>query len=83
MSIESAQAFLERLKTDENFAKEVTACTDSEARVALVKAAGFDFTMEEVNEVASELSEEELAGVAGGASYDKECQLFWGMNTAK
>jgi hypothetical protein len=47
------------------------------------KAAGFDFTMEEVKKVASELSEEELAGVADGANYDKNCQLFWGMNTAK
>jgi predicted ribosomally synthesized peptide with nif11-like leader len=83
MSIESAKAFVERMKTDEDFAKNVTECPDNEARKTFVKAAGFDFTMDEVKEVASELTEEELDGVAGGANYDEACKLFWGMSTPK
>jgi hypothetical protein len=32
MSIESAQLFIERMKTDEDFAKEITACIDAGKR---------------------------------------------------
>ncbi|MBW4054614.1 MAG: Nif11-like leader peptide family natural product precursor [Proteobacteria bacterium] len=66
MSIESAQAFIERMKTDEEFAKRVIECTDTEARNALVNAEGFDFTPDQVKEASGELSEEELEAVAGG-----------------
>jgi len=44
MSIESAKAYVERMKTDEEFRKKVLACTDAKARMALVKGEGFDFT---------------------------------------
>jgi predicted ribosomally synthesized peptide with nif11-like leader len=38
MSIESAKAFLERMKTDEDFAQKVTACKDAETLRSLVQA---------------------------------------------
>ena len=66
MSIESAQAFMERMKTDGEFAKNVTECKDSEARMSYVKEAGFDFTLEEVKTVTSELTDNMLDSVAGG-----------------
>ena len=66
MSIESAQAFLERMKTDEEFAKNVTECKDAEARIAYVKEAVFEFTIEEIKGVASELTDDMLDNVAGG-----------------
>ena len=66
MSIESAQAFIERIKTDEEFAKNVTECKDSESRMSYAKEAGFEFTLEEVKEVTSELTDEMLDSVAGG-----------------
>ncbi|MBW4054612.1 MAG: Nif11-like leader peptide family natural product precursor, partial [Proteobacteria bacterium] len=51
MSIESAQAFLERMKSDEEFAKNVTEYKDYEASMSYVKEAGFEFTLEEVKAV--------------------------------
>jgi predicted ribosomally synthesized peptide with nif11-like leader len=66
MSIESAQTFLERMKTDEEFAKKVSACTDAEARMALVKTEGFDFSAAEIKELQTEMTEAELDVCSGG-----------------
>lgn len=83
MSIESAEAFVERMKTDTDFAKQVIACKDTEARRALVKDAGFDFTVDELKTVMAnpeneELSDAELASVAGAGCYDDwlECTFL-------
>ncbi|MDD2582925.1 MAG: Nif11-like leader peptide family natural product precursor [Desulfuromonadaceae bacterium] len=70
MSIESAQAFLERMKTDEEFAKIVMACSDTESRITCVKEAGFDFTIEEIAGLQGELSDGDLDHVAGGNSWN-------------
>jgi predicted ribosomally synthesized peptide with nif11-like leader len=71
MSIESAQAFLERMKTDEEFAKKISECKDVESHIALVNEEGFDFTKEEVlGLLQSELTDEELEGVSGGTVDD-------------
>ncbi len=48
MPIESAKAYLERLKNDEEFREKVAACKDKESRAELVKAEGFDFTNEDI-----------------------------------
>ncbi len=66
MSVESAKAFIERMKTDEEFSEKVKGCKDAEERMACVKEAGFDFTNEELKEVSENLSDDELDGVAGG-----------------
>lgn len=66
MSIESAKACIERMKTDEAFAKKVGECKDTDARMAFVRAAGYDFTPEEVRTQTGELTDGELDGVAGG-----------------
>ncbi len=70
MSIESAKAYIERLKTDEEFRERVKAAKDSEARIALVKAEGFDFSAEDISAVKGELSDDELDGLAGGWGWD-------------
>ena len=67
MSIESAKAFLERLKDDEDFRKSVGELGTAEERMEYVKGAGFDFTKEEMEDVKSEFSYEDLENVAGGA----------------
>ena len=64
MSIESANAFLERMKTDEDFRKEVTEIKDSEGRMKFVKSVGFDFTKEEIVSVRVQLTNDEF--VVGG-----------------
>jgi predicted ribosomally synthesized peptide with nif11-like leader len=66
MSSESAKAFLERLRTDEDFVARIKACPSSTARLALAKAEGFDFSPAEIRAQASELSDAELEQVAGG-----------------
>jgi predicted ribosomally synthesized peptide with nif11-like leader len=66
MSIESAKAFIERMKTDSEFASKVTACVDAQARMALVRAAGFDFTAQEIGGLRQELTDEDLGKVAAG-----------------
>lgn len=66
MSMESANAFMERMKTDEDFVKKVTACKDAETRMALILSEGFDCTREELLKVASQLTDEDLDAVAGG-----------------
>ncbi len=67
MSIESAKAFLERVKNDEDFRKELEGKTSVEERIKFAKAQGFDFTKDESRKVNESLSDEQLDGVSGGA----------------
>ena len=66
MSLESAKAFIDRMKTDTQFAKKVAECTDDAARQALVQGAGYSFTPEEIRSVAGGLGDDVLAAVVGG-----------------
>ena len=75
MSIESAKSYIERMKTDKEFAEKVMAFKDTEARTAFVKAAGFDFTINEIKEEISELTDNDLEFISGGGS-SKCCTPF-------
>lgn len=66
MSIESAKLFLERVKSNAEFAKQVAEIKDQDSCMAFVKNAGFDFTDAEIAEVMGELSDGELDAVVGG-----------------
>ena len=78
MSIEAAKSFIERMKTDEVFAKKVTACKDAETRMAFAKDSGFDFTAAEIREkTTGELSDDDLENVAGGTLF---CRTIFGDN---
>jgi len=66
MSIESAKAFLERVRNDEDFRKELEGMSSVEERTKFVKAQGFDFTEKELDEVTADLGEDQLEGVSGG-----------------
>ena len=66
MSIESAKAFLEKIKADAAFRKQVGEISSQEDRMAFVEKAGFAFTKEELDEVTGALSDEDLDAVAGG-----------------
>ena len=72
MSIESAKAFLERMKNDEDFRKSVGELGTAEERLKYVKGAGFDFTKEEISNLKDELSDNDLDNVAGGKLF-KHC----------
>ena len=72
MSIQQAEAFVARVQEDPDFADRLTALkADPTAVHALVVAEGFDATPEEIRDAfleafGSELSEEQLAAIAGG-----------------
>ncbi len=66
MSIESAKAFVERMKNDEDFRKEVGEKSSPEDWMKFAKESGFDFSKEDIEQVKPELSEDELDKVGGG-----------------
>jgi predicted ribosomally synthesized peptide with nif11-like leader len=67
MSLESAKKFIQKVKTDEAFAKKLREVTTPEQRQKMVTDAGFTFTQKELDEARKgELADEELVGVAGG-----------------
>ncbi len=74
MSIESAKAFIERMKTDEEFARQVSNQKDNETRMKFVLAEGFNCTGEEIKKATEDLSEVDLERVTGGF---RACNNKW------
>ena len=72
MSVEQAEAFINRVESDEAFAAELESLKDDQAAVqAAVVAAGFDATPDEIRDAfvdrfGDQLTEEQLAAIAGG-----------------
>ncbi len=66
MSIESAKAFIERVKNDEDFRKELEGPASAEERMKIAKARGFDFTKDEIGELTDNLTDDDLEKIAGG-----------------
>ena len=66
MSVDQARAFIEKMKSDEEFRDRIMAIEAVDARLAAAKDAGFVFTEADIKEVKSELSYEELDRVEGG-----------------
>ncbi|MEI7696154.1 MAG: Nif11-like leader peptide family natural product precursor [Chlorobium sp.] len=67
MSLDSAKAFVEKMKSDETFRNRVMAVEDVAGRLSLISSEGFDCSEEEIKRVSEELSDDELDRVAGGA----------------
>jgi predicted ribosomally synthesized peptide with nif11-like leader len=74
MSTESAKAFIQKMASDESFRTKIEKAANDAERQKAVKAAGFDFTKNELKSVIpgtsgqGELSEKDLEAVAGGSS---------------
>ena len=66
MSEEQLKAFLEKVKADTSLQEKLKAAGDADAVIAIAKAAGFAISADEHKKAQSEISEEELEGVAGG-----------------
>ena len=81
MSEEQLKAFMDAVKADAGLQEKLKAAGDADAVVAIAKAAGFVISAEELTaqqvtgvdaeavidaEAATEVTEEELVGVAGG-----------------
>ena len=75
MSEEQLKAFLEKVKGDTTLQEKLKAAADSDAVLAIAKEAGFSISADDLKNAQSEVSEEELEGVAGGG--DKSW-CWWG-----
>ena len=72
MSEEQLKAFLEKVKADSSLQEKLKAASDADAVVAIAKEAGFSISSDDLKKAQSEISEEELEGVAGG-----DCRRGW------
>lgn len=72
MSVESAQAMLDKIKSDPEFGKKIEDAPDNETRKSILHAAGFDDVsrddMKKILHPERELDDDDLEKVAGGAS---------------
>ena len=68
MSEEQLKAFLEKVQGDTSLQEKLKAAADANAVAAIAKEAGFSISADDINKTQSELSDEELEGVAGGRS---------------
>ena len=57
MSAEQAQAFVEKMKTDEAFCARVIAVADVAKRMEMINAEGFDCSAEEIKAVSGSLAD--------------------------
>ena len=72
MSEEQLKAFLEKVKGDTSLQEKLKAAANPDAVAAIAKDAGFSISADDLKNAQSEISEEELEGVAGGEY--SECQ---------
>ena len=66
MSEEQLKAFLEKVKGDTSLQEKLKAAADANAVTAIAKEAGFNVSADDLTKAQSELSDQELEGVAGG-----------------
>ena len=66
VSHEQLKAFLEKVKADTSLQEKLKAASDADAVVAIAKEAGFSISADDLKSTQSEISDEELEGVAGG-----------------
>ena len=66
MSEEQLKAFLEKVKTDASLQEQLKAAGDANAVAAIAKEAGFSISADDLNKAQSEISDEELEGMAAG-----------------
>ncbi len=65
MSLESAQQFMTKVKSDKSFEDSLKQ-TKTQDRKKFIAEAGFNFTDDELKQAREEVSDEELNAVAGG-----------------
>ena len=79
MSEEQLKAFLEKVKADTSIQEKLKAAANPDAVLAIAKEAGFMISADDLKNAQSEVSDEELEGVAGGA--DRPATYYWGPAT--
>ena len=76
MSKEQLKAFLEKVKADTSLQDKLKAASDANTVAAIAKDAGFSISADDLKNAQSELSEEELEGVAGGCQINSAQLTF-------
>ena len=71
MSEEQLKAFIEKVQGDDSLQEKLKAAANPDVVVSIAKEAGFSISADDLTKAQSELSDEELEGVAGG-----NCQWF-------
>ncbi len=66
ISEEQLKAFLEKVQGDTSLQEQLKAAADANAASAIANEAGFSISADDLTKIQSELSDEELEGVAGG-----------------
>ena len=66
MSKDQLKAFLEKVKGDTSLQEKLKAASDADAVVSIAKEEGFSISADDLKNAQSELSDEDLEGVAGG-----------------
>jgi predicted ribosomally synthesized peptide with nif11-like leader len=66
MSEEQLKAFLEKVKADTSLQEKLKEASNSDAVLVIAKEAGFSIFADDLKNAQSEISDEELEGVAGG-----------------
>ena len=69
MSLGQLKAFLSKAKGDSNLQEKLKAAADSDGVLAIAKEAGFMVSADDLKKAQSEISDEELEGVAGGREF--------------
>ena len=76
MSEEQLKAFLEKVQGDTSLQEKLKAAADADAVTAIAKEAGFSISADDLKKAQSELSDEELEGVAGGFGTTTQSLFF-------
>ena len=71
MSEEQLKAFIEKVKADTSLQEKLKAAADSDAVLAIAAEAGFRVSADDLQPAQSEISDEELEGVAGGDRFSE------------
>ena len=69
MSEEQLKAFLEKVQGDTSLQGKLKAAVDADAVTAIAKEAGFNVSADDLTKAQSELSDQEIEGVAGGEGW--------------
>ena len=67
MSEEQLKAFLEKVKADASLQEKLKAAVDANAVALIAKEAGFMISVDDLKHVQSEISDQDVEGVVGGA----------------
>ena len=71
MSEEQLKSFLAKAQGDKSLQEQLKAASDADAVLSTAKEAGFRISADELKNAQSELSDEELEGLAGGGDTSK------------